>query len=275
MKKIICLFSTSILCFFSVFAQRGHFVSEELKDAFAAKLDRSGTTPILVREAVIHQELSDSAMLVIFLHSAGGRGYDNLSQLGMPAVKSVYDYLNRNNRHAYFIVPQCPEAASWSGVAPGEDGRRDDGSGPHRPVFGSGKPKLKNRTPFVRHLMPMIRNYLSVYPIAKSKVYVLGASMGAAGVWELIAENPEDFAAALPASGSYRGKDFASLIKTPIICTAGGDEHSYMKNKRLIEKLKSMGADAMFFPLEGKGHVQACNEAFSKEVLDLFFSKHR
>ncbi|MDE6395551.1 MAG: hypothetical protein K2K77_09425, partial [Duncaniella sp.] len=122
MKKlyIIILFSILIgnLCNLS-YAQHNHSVPKEIKDAFTAKTDTVDAHIIQYRESLISPEVSDSAALVIFLHSAGGRGNDNLSHLGMPAVKDIYDYLKQHNLHAYFIAPQCPKTASWIGVAPG------------------------------------------------------------------------------------------------------------------------------------------------------------
>ncbi|MDE5749735.1 MAG: hypothetical protein K2H87_03075, partial [Duncaniella sp.] len=107
------------------------------------------------------------------------------------------------------------------------------------------------------------------------KIYILGASMGAAGVWELLAEKPGFFTAAMPASGAYRGKDLSPFKHTPIVCTTGTDENSYDKNKRVIDKLRNAGADATFIPLEGMRHADACNKAFTERNLDLLFSKHR
>lgn len=75
------------------YAQRNHSVPKEIKEAFTAKTDTVGSHIIQYRETLISPEASDSAALVIFLHSAGGRGDDNLSHLGMPAVKDIYDYL--------------------------------------------------------------------------------------------------------------------------------------------------------------------------------------
>lgn len=277
MRTIALLLLTTLSVFFCdlCHAQRRNAVPKEIQQAFTAKIDSSEYQNILYREAVIHPELSDSAMLVIFLHSAGGRGDDNLSHLGMPAVKDIYNYLESHNLHAYFIAPQCPKTASWNGVAPGGDRPRGAGPGLRRAPFEKSQETLKDETPYVRYLMPFIKNYVARHPISHSKIYILGASMGAAGVWEIIAGNPDFFTAAMPASGAYRGTNLTPLKQTPIVCTTGTKESSCKKNKKVIQQLSNAGADATFIPLNGLSHIEACNKAFTEENLNLLFSKHR
>lgn len=278
MKKLsfllVVIFLATVLN--NSFAQRrNHSVPKEIKESFTACTNTVNDKVIRFCEAVINPEATDSAALVIFLHSAGGRGEDNLSHLGLPAVKDIYNYLRSKNIHSFFITPQCPSTASWNGIAPGGDRQRGDGSSPHRPLFGDNRQKLEDKTPYVEYLMPFLQEYIAEHNISTSKIYILGASMGAAGVWEIISEYPDFFTAAMPASGAYRGKNLTPFKHTPIVCTTGTEENTYSKNKRVIEKLSNAGADATFIPLNGMKHIDACNKAFSTENLDLLFSKHR
>ncbi|MDE6395552.1 MAG: dienelactone hydrolase family protein, partial [Duncaniella sp.] len=142
-------------------------------------------------------------------------------------------------------------------------------------LSGDRKEKFEDATPYIDYLMPFVKQYVADHPISKSKIYILGTSMGAAGVWQLIANNPDFFTAAMPASGAYQGKNLAVFQFTPIVCTTGTEENSFNKNKRVIEELQKAGADATFIPLNGLRHIDACNRAFSSQNLDLFFSKHR
>lgn len=257
------------------FAQRSAMsVSEELLTAFSPKTATIDSRPVLYRETLVHPEKADSAALVIFLHSAGGRGDDNLSPLGMPAVQSIYDYLTANGQKAYILVPQCPRTASWNGIAPGV-GRQADSSGRHRPATKGDGMTLENATPYVRCLMPLIKDFAGSHPVDPSRIYILGASMGAAGVWEIIADNPDFFAAGMAVSGAYRGYNIMNLTATPIVCAVGTEENTFDMNRRITERLNALGADAVFIPLDGLRHVQACNTAFTPENLDLVFSKTR
>lgn len=252
------------------YAQRNLPVAKEIQEAFIARTDTISGQAIHYRETLICPEASDSMALVIFLHSAGWRGSDNLSHLGMPALKDIYEYLSQHKIHAYFIAPQCPETASWNGLAPGSLR-----SSPHRPLFDDRMEKLEDGTPYVEYLMPFLKQYITDRPISKSKIYILGASMGAAGTWQLISQYPDFFSAAMPVSAVFSGKDITPLKSTPIVCVTGSEENSFNKNRSMIEKLREAGAEAIFIPLNGLGHVEACNKAFSVQNLDLLFSLHR
>lgn len=260
MKRLFALLFVAMLGT-ACYAQRdGYPVSEELLSAFAPRTNTANTNPFLYREALIHPEKADPAALVIFLHGASGRGDDNLLPLGMPAVKNIYNYLENRGIKAYFLVPQCPRTASWSGVATKD--RRSIQSG-------------QDNTPYVNHIMPVLQNFIKTRAIDTSRIYILGTSMGAAGVWEIIAGNPDFFASGMAASGGYRGDKIQNLTATPIICTTGTEENTYGQNMKMIEKLKSLGADALFIALGGQTHVEACNNAFTRENLDWVFSKTR
>lgn len=274
LSLVLFVLLIGFICNFN-YAQRNHSVPKDLNEAFAAKNATINGQNIQYRETLICPEASDSAALVIFLHSAGGRGDDNMSHLGMPAVKDIYNYLKQHNIHAYFIAPQCPKTASWDGIAPGGDKLRTNGSNPHRPLFGEQKGKLTDNTPYVEYLIPFLRQYVNEFPISKSKIYILGTSMGASGIWEILAKYPDFFAAAMPVSAAYRGKNLTPFKTVPIVCATGTEEKSFNRNKQIIDKLRDTGADATFIPLNGMCHVDACNRAFTTQNLDLLFSKHR
>ncbi|MDE7386299.1 MAG: hypothetical protein K2N28_04085 [Muribaculaceae bacterium] len=257
------------------YAQRNQTVAKEIKEAFKARTDTVNARVIQFRETLISPEASDSAALIIFLHGASGRGKDNLSQLAGNAVCDIYNYLQRKNIHAYFIAPQCPETASWNGENSRDNRPRGNGMRPHRSPFEGGVENLKDNTPYIEHLMPFLEKYVSEHPISKSKIFIIGRSMGAAGTWLLIAKNPDYFQAALISSGGYRGKNIAPLLKTPVVCTVGTQENSYSRINELVGKLQSSGADATIVPIYDADHKKACDKSFTEENLDLLFSKHR
>lgn len=277
MKKITLILFTLLIASIGnySFAQRNHSVPKEIKGAFTAKADTVNGHIIQFREALISPEASDSAALVIFLHGASGRGNDNSSQLSGNAVSDIYNYLQRKNIHTYFIAPQCPETASWNGVNSGENRPRGNGMRPHRSPFEGSSETLEDNTPYIEHIMPFLEKYVSEHPVSKSKIVIIGRSMGAAGTWLLIAKNPNYFRAALISSGGYRGKNIAPLLKTPVVCTVGTQENSYSRINELVGKLQSSGADATIVPIYGADHKKACDKSFSEENLDLLFSKHR
>jgi predicted peptidase len=54
------------------------------------------------------------------------------------------------------------------------------------------------------------------YPIDRSRIYVMGFSMGASGVWDLITRQPGTFAAAVAVSGYTEPWKARRLRRMPI-----------------------------------------------------------
>jgi len=54
------------------------------------------------------------------------------------------------------------------------------------------------------------------FPIDRRRIYVTGQSMGGAGVWNVIANRPELFAAAIPCCGSASSDKGSEAIAMPL-----------------------------------------------------------
>lgn len=60
------------------------------------------------RQLFNNPDSTGNPALVVFLHGGHARGDDNLSQIKLPAVNDIKDYILKNGIPAYFLVPQCP-----------------------------------------------------------------------------------------------------------------------------------------------------------------------
>tara|TARA_B100001057_G_scaffold142905_1_gene142606 strand:- start:1029 stop:1793 length:765 start_codon:yes stop_codon:yes gene_type:complete len=141
--------------------------------------------------------------LLIFLHGAGERGSDNKSQLvhGSFLFKSE-DF--RNNYPAIVVFPQCPEKSSWANVK-----RNYEMSAGQK--FDFFKEISENKQLImVEKLLDFIQKK---YDIDETRRYVGGLSMGGMGTFELVARNPDFFAAAFPICGGGN-PDWSDLLKT-------------------------------------------------------------
>ena len=152
------------------------------------------------RMATIKGKSCNPAALVIYLHGGSGRGEDNQAQMRGHGIGAIYHFLVSNDINALMIVPQCPSECSWSGNEGADD----------MPF-----------TPFVKRL---IDHYTTQTGIDTTRIYLLGASMGGAGVWHMLNDYPGTFAAALAASGGARGCDRDALLDTPVYSTYGTEE---------------------------------------------------
>ena len=182
----------------------------------------------------------------------------------------IYDYLNANNVKAYFLVPQCPSNASWNGDAPRQ---RQRGG---RPSPGERRPHEPQKCEaYNKYVKALADYYVSEFGVDSTRIYVFGSSMGGQGVWYLLADTPNYFAAAMVASGAYRGFNITALAKTPIMCTRGTQESRVNQVKQLIDDINLYGGNAVFQTLVGLGHHDATSAAFTPERIEWVLSHRR
>jgi len=208
-------------------------------------------------------------VLVIYLHGGSGVGSDNEQQLRSPGIGQIYDYLTEHGIKAYFLVPQCEEESSWSGYnpPPKRSGRR--GPGGPRP---QGLVKCPSYNPYVKALADL---YVQDYYADSTRIYVFGASMGGDGVWHIVNAYPHYFAAAMAASGAYRGMGVPDLGGTPLLCTKGTREGNYSKYVQLIQDIILLGDEVNFQPLDGFDHRSAIDNAFTSDRIAWVLSHRR
>lgn len=104
--------------------------------------------------------------LIVFLHGSGERGSDNQGQLKHGAAHFA-------GLDAIVVAPQCPKDDSWGGTWFG---------GPTRSQGA------------VVAIAALMRKRVTVDP---RRVFLVGCSMGAIGGWEILANAPDTFDAAV------------------------------------------------------------------------------
>ena len=152
--------------------------------------------------------------LMIFLHGAGERGNDNSSQLvhGSFLFKSEKF---RDQHPSIVVFPQCPAESYWAMV------KRDNKKPLHK-KFDFAKTLPRNRQlEMVEQLMDYIETN---YRVDSTRRYVGGLSMGGMGTFELVARNPDYFAAAFPICGGGNPEWASLLKKTPFWIFHGEDD---------------------------------------------------
>ena len=242
----------------------------DLLATFADKTAKLDTKKLRYREVLTAPQDTAKPILVIYLHGGSGGGSDNKKQMSSPAVGKIYDYLNENNVKAYYLVPQCPSNASWNGDAPRQ---RQHGG---RPSPGERRPREPQKCEaYNKYLKALADYYVTEFGVDSTRIYVFGSSMGGQGVWYLLADNPNYFAAAMVASGAYRGFNITALAKTPIMCTRGTQESRVNQVKQLIDDINLYGGNAVFQTLEGLDHHEATSAAFTPERIEWVLSHRR
>ena len=137
--------------------------------------------------------------LVLYLHGEKGFGTDNTSQITATECAAIWvepDHLAKNP--TYVLAPQAPPGSDWT---------KD-------PVY----------TDVLNLLDQFIKNHANVDP---NRIYIVGFSAGATGLWNMVLKNPDLFAAAMPISGNankFLGdtKAFVAIKNLPVLVI-----HSY------------------------------------------------
>ncbi len=196
--------------------------------------------------------------LFIWLHGAGERGDDNVSQL-IHIVPYLCSDMVQTTYPCIVLAPQCPEEGYWAPV------KRHEWV-----VINNG-----TITPSMHGFLELLDFILKDSAIDKSRVYVGGLSMGGFGTYDILSRRPDLFAAAVPICG---GADLGKieLFKDIPLWVFHGSEDLVVNpqiSRNLIEMLKQKGRVVRYTEYKGKGH-DIWNEAIKEpELLPWLFSQ--
>ena len=161
--------------------------------------------------------------LLVFLHGSGQRGSNNTSQLkGLPSQLVAREW--RSRCPGMIIAPQCPAQSSWTMEIP--------------------------------RLLSLIESWRRDTRVDPRRVYVTGLSMGGFGTWQLLAERPEWFAAAVPICGGGDAGTAATLVRMPI-WAVHGDADAVVpveQSREMIRAVQDAGGEPRYTELPGVGH---------------------
>lgn len=163
--------------------------------------------------------------LVVFLHGAGERGYDNRAQLKWGVARFV-DAAAQAQHPCLLVAPQCPPGKRWT----------DD-----------------DIRVAVRDLVHRLAHD---HPVDRSRIYITGLSMGGFGTWQAIARDPDLYAAAVPICGGGEADRVVAAADLPIWAFHGADDRVVppKHSRDLIDALRAAGGAPNYTEYEGVGH---------------------
>jgi predicted peptidase len=169
--------------------------------------------------------------LVIFLHGAGERGDDNVSQL----VHAAKDFANEERRRqypAYVLFPQCPKEKRWVEI----DWKLDSHTFPEQPSESLALVKA------------LVDDMIESAGIDDTRVYITGLSMGGFGTWDAIARYEGFFAAAAPICGGGDPATASRLVDLPVWCFHGAKDKvvKFHRSQTMVNAIKKLGGDPKF-----------------------------
>jgi predicted peptidase len=219
--------------------------------AGAAGTNYEGKTP-----SVFHPKYP----LVIFLGGSRERGVNNINQLKFAGPF----FNNRENRRKYpcFVaIPQCPAGQNWV---------------PKESYFGtvSLTPEATEPLQLTVKLILGLERRLN---IDTKRIYIMGISSGASGVWDLAARYPEMFAAAVPFAGCGDVNQASRLIRTPIWIFHGAVDLIVNPNcsRLMYHAVLKAGGKPRYTEYPTTGHACWVRAFKDPELLSWLFAQRR
>jgi predicted peptidase len=203
--------------------------SEGLQNKYEARtLKRDWAMPY----RLFRPKASGKLPLVVYLHGSGGKGDDNLKQLGLGNIFGTRVWLLPQNQKAfpcYVLAPQSDRG--WVRYDPA---KLDKGIYEIVPGPGQG----------AQMVLEVIDTLNHEFSIDQQRIYVMGQSMGGAGTWNMIASRPKFFAAAVTCCGSISKDDGTASIDTPLWNFHGGSDQTVpisISRERIAARRKAGG----------------------------------
>lgn len=204
--------------------------------------------------------------LIVFLHGAGERGYDNNAQLLHGGEMFLRDSI-RKKYPAIVIFPQCPPDQTW---APMKVER--DSSGKVKFDLSADLPPTKPMT----LLFGLVDSLSHSKNVNTRKIYVGGLSLGGMGTFYMITRQPNIFAAAFPICGAGNSKEADRFAKTvPVWIFHGGDDKvvPVEASRAYDRELRALGAKVKYTEYPGVGHNSWDNVFVEPGLMSWLFSQ--
>jgi predicted peptidase len=234
--------------------------SEGLQDKFEPHTHKSDWT---MPYRLFRPKTTQRVPLVVYLHGSGGLGDDNLKQLQFGNRFGTRLWLLPENQMrfpCYVVAPQSDRG--WV--------RYDFSQRPAKelPGFGDGN----------RLALEIVDKVRQQYPIDEQRIYVAGNSMGGAGVWNILANRPNFFAAAVICCGAVSPDDGTGSVATPLWDFHGGSDEVVpvaTSRDRIAARIKA-GGHPIYTEYPQVDHDGATRLAFTEPALpEWVFSQRR
>jgi predicted peptidase len=201
--------------------------------------------------------------LVMYLHGSGGLGDDNLKQLSLGNRFGTRVWLlpeNQTRFPCYVVVPQTDRG--WI--------RYDLSRDPATVLAGFGDGN--------RLALEIVDKLCREFAIDNERVYIAGNSMGGVGVWNMLANRPNIFAAAVISCGGESSDDGTGSPGTPLWTFHGAADEvvpvSSARNR--IAARRRAGGQPIYTEYVGADHNGTTALAFTEpELTSWVFSQRR
>lgn len=193
--------------------------------------------------------------LILWLHGGGGSGSDNEAQIGGDQVAGTHTWTTpeRQAEHpAFVLVPQT--ASGW---------------------VPADKPDLAPNLAAVIEILDVVT---AEFSIDERRIYVLGQSIGGRGVWNLVSNRPDLFAAAVvvcPVPGDITR--VSRVVNLPIWIFQGDADGApaVSGSRALVAALKAAGGRPRYTEYPKVGHDIWTRVFNEPEIVPWLFAQSR
>ncbi len=240
------------------------------KEAFLKKEFTARDGSLLPYRILYPENMQDGRQypLILFLHGAGERGSDNEKQL----IHGADLFLKKENRRqfpAIVVFPQCPENGWWvdrAAIEPALTGNSDSEDADYGPSTD------------MQRVIELMQELIENPSTSKNQVYVMGLSMGAFGIFDLLHRHPEWFAAAVPICGGGDYRKAEKYARRVSIWAFHGSEDNVVPveaSRRMVEAIEAAGGTIKYTEYQGVNH-NSWDPAFAEDdLLSWIFSQRK
>jgi predicted peptidase len=196
--------------------------------------------------------------IIVWLHGAGGMGVDNFRQLAddqVPGTQTWTEPANQTKHPAFVLAPQS--SVGWLAQP---QSRRPNTLGPP-----------------LRFVLAILDSLSRQYRIDQKRIYVAGQSDGGYGVWDLIANRPDRFAAAVILCGAGDPARAPRLVNLPLWVFHGSADPMVpvAEARRMVEAIRKAGGNPRYTEYKGVGH-EIWSRVFAEPgLVEWLFAQHR
>lgn len=202
--------------------------------------------------------------LVLFMHGAGERGFDNRLQFMRFTTTPFWE-----KYACYILAPQCPAKP-----VNGPDGEAVW----VQTNFGATLHTMKPQPSWPLGLsMELLDKIIKENNVDLDRIYITGLSMGGFATWEILQREGNKFAAAMPVCG---GADMAfapKFSKIPIWVFHGDADNTVpvSRSRDIVKAIKTNGGNPIYTEFPGIGHGAWAVTYNDQKVWDWLFTQHK